>query len=230
MWRMPLALFALAVAALPALAAEPVDVAGSTLTPLSSMRRVDGALLTGSVALVPLVAGDAPRRLLAAFAESNESSEGPVATLTVGLVERALEFDSGVRNAAASAIAGHFRGELDLEVVVDRPVTVGSRLEARAHTRLSSGPRTVRFAFVPAGGVHYVLTASVPAEREAELEDAIGRVFDSFVPAVVAAPPTRHNVPLRAAAFGAAVLLVAVLLRLWRRRQKPGPSADAPPA
>jgi hypothetical protein len=87
----------------------------------------------------------------------------------------------------------------------------------------------VRFAFVPAGGAHYVLTASVPAEREAELEDAIGRVFDSFVPAVVAAPLTRHNVPLRAAAFGAAGLLVAVLLRLWRRRQKPGPPAEAPP-
>jgi hypothetical protein len=222
---MSFALLVVALAALPAPAADPVDVFGSTLTPLPSMRRVDGSLLLGSVALVPLVAGEAPRRLLAAF---SESSEGAAATLTVGRVDRALELDPGVKSAVASAIAGHFRGELDLEVVVDRPVAVGSRLEARAHTRLGRGLRTVRFAFVPAGGVHYVLTASLPAEREAELEEGVSRAFDSFLPAVVQAPPTGHNVPLRAAAFGAAGLLVAVLLRLWRRRRKASPAADVP--
>ena len=225
---MILALLAVAALALPpgpAEPVEPVDVGGARLTPPGFMRRVDESIVKGSVALVPLVAGEAPRRLLAAFAEN---TEGPAATLSVGREERPLDLAAFVRSSAASAIAGHFRGELDLEVVVDRPVMVGARLEARAHSRLGRGPRTVRFAFVPAGGAHYVLAASIPAEREAELEEPISQAFESFVPAVVEAPKTRQNVPLRAAAFGAAGLLVAVLLRLWRRRKKPRPEADGP--
>ena len=197
--------------------------AGLRLSPPDGFRRLDASLVRGSAALVPMTGGEARRSLLAVFAEVREDEP---ATLVVGRVERPLELDSGVRSAAASAIAGHFRGELDLEVVVDRPAIVqgsgGPRLEARAHTRAGrGGARLVRFAFVPAGLAHFVLAASVPAEREAELEEPIGRAFDSFAaPGGKVGAPERRNLALRAAAFGLLGVLVALALRLGLRRER----------
>ena len=203
---------------------ESVDLEGARLTPPPRMQRLDEALMRGSVALVPLVAGEAQRRLVGGFAESGEAQADGPATLLVGRVERPLEIDANVRAGASSAIAGHFRGELDLEeVVVDRPTVVAGppmRLEARAHTRVGRGARTVRFAFVPAGAVHYVLVASLPPDREAELEGPISRAFDSFVPPPSPPAPPPPSLLLRAAAFGAAGVLAALLLKLWRRRRR----------
>jgi hypothetical protein len=214
------AMAAVLLTAFPARGQE--EAGGARLVPPAGFRRIDDALARGSVALVPLVNGEAPRSLVAVFTELREDEP---ATLVVGRVDKPLVLDAGVRSAAASAIAGHFRGELDLEVVVDRPAIVQGasvpRLEARAHVHLGRGGRAVRFAFVPAGPHYFVLVASLPAEREAELEEAVTRAFDSFAPpaAAIVAPPQR-NLALRAAAFGIVGVLVALALRLGLRRRK----------
>jgi len=212
--------------------AEVAEVAGTRFELPKGFQRVEDAMARGSVALVPQVSGESRRALLAAFAEGGEFGS---ATLVVGRVERPLELDPGVRSAVASAIAGHFRGELDLEVVVDRPTLQqgahGPRLLTRAHTRAGADPRTVRFAFVPAGAVHYVLAASFPADREADFDQAFERVFESFDPPRVPAPPaSARSTVLRVALFGAAGLALVVGLRLWQRRRRaksPGDDAEA---
>jgi hypothetical protein len=71
---------------------------------------------------------------------------------------------------------------------VDRPTLLqGGQGRARdpAHSRAGGDPRTIRYAFVPAGAVHYVLAASFPADREADFDDAFGRAFESFQAAAV---------------------------------------------
>lgn len=225
---MPLSMVRLAAVALAALAAlappggERVEVDGASLVPPAGFRRVEDAMVKGSLALVPLGSGESRRALVAAFAEGGEFA---TATLAVGRVERPLDLDPGVRSAVASAIAGHFRGELDLEVVVDRPALLagahGARLETRAHSRAGSEPRTVRYAFVPAGAAHYVLAAAFPADREADFEEAFTRAFESFAAQQVAAPAEASpSVALRVASFGAAGLAFAAVLGLWLRRKK----------
>ncbi len=217
-----------AAAAAAAPAGEAVEVGGARLVLPAGFRRVEDAMVKGSLALVPQVSGESRRGLLAAFAEGGEFS---TATLVVGRVERPLDLDPGVRSAVASAIAGHFRGELDLEVVVDRPTLLqggqGQRLETRAHSRAGGDPRTIRYAFVPAGAVHYVLAASFPADREADFDDAFGRAFESFQAAAVE-PPQAAGPPLalRVALFGAAGLAFALGLGLWQRRRRAADAAE----
>lgn len=216
-----LALALLATLVQPQASSDEVDVGAARLAPPAGFRRVTDSMVHGSAALLPLVAGEAPRGLMAAFVEAGE---GASATLVVGRIDRPLELEPAVRASAASAIAGHFRGELDLEVVVDRAVLVqgtsGPRLEARAHTRAGAEPREVRFAFVPGGAVHYVLAASVPQGRSADFEEPITRAFDSFHAPASAAPASGRGVLVRVAAFGAAGAAVVVALRLWLRRRK----------
>lgn len=193
------------------------------MTPPPGFRAVAHGLVEGSAALVPLVVGDAPRGLVAAFIELDAPDP---ATLAVGKVDRALEVGPTVRAAAASVIAAHFRAELDLEVVVDRPSIVlgstGPRLEARAHTRAGGGLRTVRFAFVPASRSHLVLAASYPAEREVELEQRLRRAFDSVVPEIAAPNPMEGTGAARIALFGGSGAAAAVFAQRWRRRRARG--------
>ncbi|MGC4114073.1 MAG: hypothetical protein QM765_05325 [Myxococcales bacterium] len=222
----------LAAAALTPEPAERVALDGAALVPPAGFRRVEDSMVKGSLALVPQVAGESRRGLLAAFAESGEFA---TATLAVGRVERSLDLDPGVRSAVASAIAGHFRGELDLEVVVDRPTLLqgphGARLETRAHSRAGGEPRIVRYAFVPAGAVHYVLAAAYPAEREADFDEMITKAFESFEATPVAAPAdSKPKLVLRVVGFGAAGLLFALGLGLWQRRRRATGGQAAPSA
>jgi hypothetical protein len=223
-------LAAAAAAAVAPASGERAEVDGVQLVLPAGFRRVEDAMVKGSIALVPLVSGESKRGLVAAFAESGEFA---TATLAVGRVERPLDLDPGVRSAVASAIAGHFRGELDLEVVVDRAALLqgahGPRLEARAHSRAGGDPRTIRYAFVPAGAVHYVLAASIPADREADFEQAFTRTFESFEPPRVELPPdSKPSVALRVLLFGAAGLVFAVALGLWQRRRKAQANGEQP--
>ncbi len=198
-----------------ALASVPVDLGGARLEVPDGLTRLDDSLVRGSVALLPLVGAEAPRTLLALFAEPGE---GGVLTLAVGRVEAPLELDARTRGNLASAIAGHFRAELGLEVRVERPVRVegpAPRLEALAHTRVGDEGRAVRYAFVPAGEAHYVLVASSRESRLEEQEALVTAAFASFSPANPLVP---RPVPWRPVLFGLVGVAVVVALRLLRRR------------
>lgn len=204
-----------AVVLLLSLAVVPVDLGGARLEVPDGLTRLDDALIRRSVALVPLVGAEAPRTLLALFAEPRE---GGALTLAVGRVEAPLELDARTRGNLASAIAGHFRAELGLEVRVERPARVEGavpRLEALAHTRVGDEARAVRYAFVPAGEAHYVLVASSRESRLEEQEALVTAAFASFVPT---GTPMSGAPPWRPVAFGLAGVAVVVALRLLRRR------------
>jgi len=170
----------------------------------------------GSAALLPLLEPGARRAVVEAWVDLAAG-----ASLVLGRVEAPLESGREPALEIPAAIAGHLRGELDLEATVGparrEAGPLGPRWEARASTRAGEGPRTVRFAFYPAGAVHYVLAASYAPDAEAKLAERLAGTFERFAPVAEQAP--RRWAQARWAALAGALVVIAALAAARRRRR-----------
>lgn len=197
--------------------------------PPEGFAALPAAAFEGSSALLPSITEDpAERALLWAFAEPSPGG----ATVAVGRVELPLTTGPQGRAAVTSAVARHLRAELGVEASVERSTLAsgprGARLEVRARAR-GSGPRALRFTFIPGGGRTYVVASSAAEERARELEARLDAWIDRL-PLEGAAPARPPSTALRVAALGAAGAGLAVALRFWLRARRGGARPRGTPA
>ena len=197
-----------------------------TLVVPSTFRPAPDLPLLGTSAAAP-ASTESPGRVLALFVEAEARDAGVDPPLVaVSVVPTALPEDGSLRDSVFSSTVDHFHLHLDLEAHVDRPVIRGGHVEVSAEVSRHRSAEMVRLGFYPSVGRHFVVWASYPTVRSAELTPVLDALFDSFRPpgGLPAGPKTSGLWKLSAiAGMGVALAFAA---RVRGRRRSPPWSAD----